>query len=132
LQEPAFTLVAVLTLQRSIPCRRFGTIKFRQAAFPPKARTEIGCQWIGHSMNRKYASTFAQSAKNVSFYSSTRPEVLQDRLARCGVGDRTRRSGIPEWKRVYLKKTEERRLLHQARVLGWGKEKRYYYACKTT
>ena len=57
--------------------------------------------------------------------------VLQDRLARCGVGDRTRRSGIPEWKRVYLKKTEERRL-HQARVLGWGKEKRYYYACKTT
>ena len=58
--------------------------------------------------------------------------VLQDRLARCGGGDRTRRPGIPEWKRVYLKDTEERRLLHQARVLGWGKEKRYYYVCKTT
>jgi hypothetical protein len=58
--------------------------------------------------------------------------VLQDRLARCGGGDRTRRPGIPEWKRVYLKETEERRLLHQARVLGWGKRERYYYACKTT
>ena len=58
--------------------------------------------------------------------------VLQDRLARCGGGDRTRRPGIPEWKRVYLKDTEERRLLHQARVLGWGKEKRYYYARKAT
>jgi hypothetical protein len=58
--------------------------------------------------------------------------VLQDRLARSGGGDRTRQSGIPEWKRVYLKESEERRLLHQARVLGWGKEKRYYYACKTT
>jgi len=30
------------------------------------------------------------------------------------------------------KEMEERSLLHQARVLGWGKEKRHYYACKTT
>jgi len=37
-----------------------------------------------------------------------------------------------EWKRVYLKEAEQRRLLHQARVLGWGKEKRYYYAHKIT
>jgi hypothetical protein len=57
--------------------------------------------------------------------------VLQDRLVRCGGGDRTRRPGIPEWKKVCLKEAEERRVLHQARVLGWGKEKRYYYACKT-
>ncbi|HKV80373.1 MAG TPA: hypothetical protein VJP02_19650 [Candidatus Sulfotelmatobacter sp.] len=58
--------------------------------------------------------------------------VLQDRLARCGGGDRTRRPGIPEWKKVYLKEAEERRLLYQARVLGWGIEKRYYYARKIT
>jgi hypothetical protein len=58
--------------------------------------------------------------------------VLQDRLARCGGGDRTRRPGIPEWKRVYLQEAEERRLLYQARVLGWGNEKRYYYARKIT
>jgi hypothetical protein len=56
--------------------------------------------------------------------------VLQDRLARCGGGDRTRRPAIPEWKRVRLKEVEERRLLHQARVLGWGKEKTYYYIHK--
>lgn len=54
--------------------------------------------------------------------------VVQDRLARCGGGDRTIRPDIPEWKKVYLKEAEERRLLHQARVLGWGKEKRYYFA----
>jgi len=83
-------------------------------------------------MSRKYASTFVQNAKNMTFCSTTRARVLQDRLARCGGGDRTGRSGIPEWKKVYLKKAAERRLLHQARVLGWGKEKRYDYAHKTT
>ena len=57
--------------------------------------------------------------------------VLQDRLARCGGGDRTRRPAIPEWKRVHLKEAEERRLLYQARVLGWSKEKKYYYLHKT-
>lgn len=58
--------------------------------------------------------------------------VLQDRLVRCGGSDRTRRPATPEWKEVYLKEAEQRRLLHQARVLGWGKEKRYYYAHKIT
>ena len=58
--------------------------------------------------------------------------VLQDRLARRGGGDRTIQPGIPEWKRVYLKEAEQRRLLHQARVLGWCKEKGYYYAHKIT
>jgi hypothetical protein len=33
--------------------------------------------------------------------------VLQDRLARCGGGDRTRRPAIPESKKVYLKEVEE-------------------------
>jgi hypothetical protein len=56
--------------------------------------------------------------------------VLQDRLARRGGGDRTIQIAVPEWKKVYLKEAEQRRLLHQARVLAWGKEKRYYYAQK--
>ena len=56
--------------------------------------------------------------------------VLQDRLARCGAGDRTKEIPVAEWERVYRKEAQERRLLHQARVLGWGKEKRYYYAHK--
>ena len=58
--------------------------------------------------------------------------VLQDRLVRCGGGDRTIQIAVPEWKKVYLKEAEQRRLLHQARALGWGKEKRYYYAHKIT
>jgi len=31
----------------------------------------------------------------------------------------------------YRKEAQERRLLHQARVLGWGKEKSYYFAHKS-
>jgi hypothetical protein len=58
--------------------------------------------------------------------------VLQDRLARRGGGDRTNRPAVPEWKRVYLKLAEQQRLLHQARVLGWGKQKGYYFAHKLT
>lgn len=56
--------------------------------------------------------------------------VLQDRLVRCGSGDRSKRPAAPEWKKVYLHDTERRRLLHQARVIGWGKEKRHYYLQK--
>jgi hypothetical protein len=56
--------------------------------------------------------------------------VLQDRLARRGRTDRTKQPAIPEWKRVFQTHAQERRLLHQARVLSWGKEKRYYYAHK--
>jgi len=58
--------------------------------------------------------------------------VLQDRLARRGGGDRTIHPAVPEWKRVFLKEAEERKLLHQARVLSWGKEKRYYFAHKAS
>ena len=54
--------------------------------------------------------------------------VLQDRLARRGGGDRTRKHAVPEWEKVYQAEAQARRLLHQARVLSWGKEKRYYYA----
>jgi len=49
---------------------------------------------------------------------------------RPGGGDRTRKVPIAEWERVYQKTAQARRLLHQARVLGWGKEKTYYYAHK--
>jgi hypothetical protein len=56
--------------------------------------------------------------------------VLQDRLVRRSRTDRTRQHAIPEWEKVHQTEAQERRLLHQARVLSWGKEKRYYYAHK--
>jgi len=56
--------------------------------------------------------------------------VLQDRLARLGGGDGTKEIPVAEWERLYQKEAYARRLLHQARVLGWGKEKRYYFALK--
>jgi hypothetical protein len=56
--------------------------------------------------------------------------ILQDRLARRGASDRTRQPALPEWKKLQLKEAEQRRLFHQARVLSWGKEKRYYFTHK--
>jgi len=56
--------------------------------------------------------------------------VLQDRLARLGGGDRTREIPVAEWERVYQREVQARILMHQARVLGWGKEKVRYYAHK--
>ena len=44
--------------------------------------------------------------------------------------DRTRTPGVSEWERVYQKEVEERGVLYQARVLGWGKEKQHYFAHK--
>ena len=49
---------------------------------------------------------------------------------RLGGGDRTKEIPVAEWERVYRMEALEKRLLHQARVLGWGKEKRFYYAHK--
>jgi len=54
--------------------------------------------------------------------------AFEDRIVRCGRTDRTRQHAIPEWEKVYQTEAQERRLLHQARVLSWGTEKRYYYA----
>lgn len=54
--------------------------------------------------------------------------VLQDRLVRLGGGDRSKEIPVTEWEREYRKDTQARKLLHQARVLAWGKEKRHYYA----
>jgi hypothetical protein len=56
--------------------------------------------------------------------------VLQDRLARLGGGDRTRHHAIPAWKKVFQTAAQERRRLHQARVLSWGKEKQHYFTQK--
>ena len=56
--------------------------------------------------------------------------VLQDRLARRGHTDRSKQIPVVEWKNFYQAQARERRLLYQARVLGWGKEKRYYFAHK--
>src|SRR5215469_18792075 len=56
--------------------------------------------------------------------------VLQDRLVRLGDADRTHRIPSAEWEKLYQREARARRLLHQARVLGWGKEKRYYCAQK--
>lgn len=58
--------------------------------------------------------------------------VLQDRMVRCGHTDRTRKRALAEWEKVYEAEAQERRLLYQARVLSWGKEKRYYFAHKTS
>jgi hypothetical protein len=58
--------------------------------------------------------------------------VLQDRLARLGGGDRTNDIPIADWERACRKEAQARRLLHQARALGWGKETRYYYAHKSS
>lgn len=56
--------------------------------------------------------------------------VLQTLLVRRSRTDRTKRHAIPEWEKVYQREAQERRLLHQARVLSWGKEKIHYFAYK--
>lgn len=56
--------------------------------------------------------------------------VLQDRLVRRSRTDRTRQPAMSEWEKLYQAEAQERRLLHQARVLSWGREKTYYYARK--
>ena len=56
--------------------------------------------------------------------------ALQDRAARRGRTDRTRQHAIPEWEQIYQAEAQQRLLLHQAKVLSWGKEKRYYFARK--
>src|SRR5256885_3642715 len=49
--------------------------------------------------------------------------VLQDQLARRGRTDRTKKPSIPERETTYQTEAGERRLLHLARVLGWGKRR---------
>ena len=56
--------------------------------------------------------------------------VLQDRMVRRGHTDRTRKHSMPEWEKVFQLRARQERVLHQARVLSWGKEKAYYFAHK--
>ena len=77
-------------------------------------------------MNLKYGLIFAQNAKSVSGCSSTRHEhcKIESRAAGTLIA---RHPAAPEWKKIYQTATQELRLLYQARVLSWGKEKSYYY-----
>ena len=56
--------------------------------------------------------------------------ALQDRMVRRGHTDRTRHPAMTEWEKVERAAKQEHRSLHQARVLGWGKQKQLYYAHK--
>ena len=56
--------------------------------------------------------------------------VLQNRMVRRTRTDRTKHPAMPEWEKVYQSAAQEKRLLHQARVLSWGKEKQFYFAHK--
>ena len=59
-------------------------------------------------------------------------KVLQDRMVRRSRTGRTKHPATPEGEKVYQTDAQERRLLHQARVLSWCKEKRYYFANKNS
>jgi hypothetical protein len=52
---------------------------------------------------------------------------LQDRLVRRSRTDRTQKHATAEWEKVFQAQQQERRLLYQARVLAWGKQKAYYW-----
>lgn len=53
--------------------------------------------------------------------------ILQDLVVRRSLTDRTRKHDIPEWEKRYQSEALDRKLFYQARVLGWGKQKRYYF-----
>lgn len=91
--------------------RRSPWFPWESAIHQPEVRFDIRAE------RAEYERLFKHSAR-----------VLQDRLARLGGSDRTPEIPVPEWKKVYLKEAELRKLLYQARVLSWGKEKRFYCA----
>ena len=84
--------------------------------------------WAHHQQQVRFDIRAERAEYEYLFSHAAR--VLQDRLARRGGGDRTKEIPLAEWERVYRKEAQVRRLLHQARVLGWGKEKRFYFAHK--
>lgn len=93
--------------------RRSPRFPWESAIYQPEVRFDIRAE------RAQYEHLFRHQAR-----------VLQDRMVRRGRTDRTRRPDLPEWEKVYQEEQQERRLLYQARVLGWGKEKRYYFAHK--
>ena len=56
--------------------------------------------------------------------------VLRDRMVRRGHTDRTKKHSMPDWERAYQIRAQEQRVLHQARVLSWGREKAFYFTRK--
>jgi len=81
------------------------------AVYQPRVRFDIRAE------REEYERLFTHQAR-----------ILQDHLVRRGHTDRTRKHAITEWEKYYQTQAQQLRLLHQARVLGWGKEKIYYYA----
>jgi hypothetical protein len=93
--------------------RRSPWFPWESAIHQPEARFDVRAE------RAEYERLFGHQAR-----------VLQDRMARRNRTDRTRKHDVPEWEKVYREREEERRSLYQARVLSWGKEKRYYFAHK--
>ena len=77
--------------------------------------------WALHQQQVRFDIRAERAEYEYLFKHSAR--VLQDRLARLGGGDRTKEIPVAEWERVYRKEAQERRPLHQARVLG-GEERK--------
>jgi len=84
--------------------------------------------WVLHQPELRFDIRAERAEYERLFRHSAR--VLQDRLARLGGGDRTKEIPIADWEKLYQKEIQARRLLYQARVLSWGREKRYYFAHK--
>ena len=80
--------------------------------------------WATHELQIRFSLRAERKEYERLFKHQAR--VLQDRLVRRGRTDRTRPHAIPEWEKIHQTEAREHRLLHQARVLSWGKEKRYY------
>jgi hypothetical protein len=93
--------------------RRSPWFPWESAIHQPEVRFDIRAQ------RAEYERLFRHQARD-----------LQDRMVRRSRTDRTRKHDVPEWEKVYQEEAQEHRLLYQARVLGWGKEKRYYFAHK--
>ena len=84
--------------------------------------------WAIHQSQVRFDIRAEREEYEHLFHHSAR--VLQDRMARRGHTDRTRKHAMTEWEKVHQIQALERRVLRQARVLSWGKEKAYYFGHK--
>jgi hypothetical protein len=84
--------------------------------------------WAFHQSSVRFDIRLEREESERLFQHQAR--ILQDRLVRRGHTNRTKKHAITEWEKFFRARERERRLLHQARVLSWGKEKIYYYAHK--
>lgn len=90
----------------------------------------LGYSRIGHFISNKCASIFVQNAPNTSAYLSIRPESFRTDLRGSEVATGQRKFLSLNGRKSTERKHMSGRLLHEARVLAWGKEKTYYYAHK--